>query len=215
MPPISGRPGAPRDPLSSKNGKSSAKNSKMMLVKGLQDMKCSSTPKMMTTSNLINQDSLMIDPIALGQRNLDLSNFHNQRNGGGNLNPKNNISSTIDYSACTIPQSSSRRPQSQHIGQYFTKGNNVGGTTIISDSRDRLEMTGSIVSKSANRKRSKSKTKRDRSQRLAVAAPEERMAFFERKYRKSKKRVKQLISDNMTEKTKNQEILSNHYNLIN
>ena len=40
------------------------------------------------------------------------------------------------------------------------------------------------------------------------------MSYYERKYRKSKRRVKKLISDNATEKTKNDELHSNHCNLV-
>ncbi len=43
---------------------------------------------------------------------------------------------------------------------------------------------------------------------------QDRMSYYERKYRKSKRRVKKLISDNVTEKTKNIELNSNHCNLV-
>ena len=40
------------------------------------------------------------------------------------------------------------------------------------------------------------------------------MSYYEKKYRKSKKRVKKLITDNETEKSKNLELHSNHCNLV-
>jgi hypothetical protein len=43
---------------------------------------------------------------------------------------------------------------------------------------------------------------------------EERMSYYEKKYRKSKRRVKKLINDNETEKTKNMELSSNHCTLV-
>ena len=43
---------------------------------------------------------------------------------------------------------------------------------------------------------------------------QERMSYYEKKYRKSKRRVKKLISDNVTEKTKNLEMHSNHCTLV-
>lgn len=47
-----------------------------------------------------------------------------------------------------------------------------------------------------------------------VSDMQDRMSYYEKKYRKSKKRVKKLISDNVTEKTKNQELNSNHCTLV-
>ena len=70
------------------------------MPRGLSDFKCSSTPKMVTTSNL--QDLMGVHtviPVARGGATLQMS-------AGG-------ASSTIEYSACTVPVSgSSRRPQS-------------------------------------------------------------------------------------------------------
>jgi len=73
----------------------------------------------------------------------------------------------------------------------------------LCDSRDRFD------SGSASRNR--------RGRKEVVSSDmmmQDRMSYYERKYRKSKRRVKKLISDNATEKTKNDELHSNHCNLV-
>jgi hypothetical protein len=75
----------------------------------------------------------------------------------------------------------------------------------LCDSRDRFD------SGSASRNR------RGRKENGVVSSDmmmQDRMSYYERKYRKSKRRVKKLISDNVTEKTKNIELHSNHCNLV-
>jgi hypothetical protein len=56
MPPISGRP-LNNGNATMKGGRTSVKNSKLLV----KDIKSSSTPKMQTTSNFLNQDSLLVD----------------------------------------------------------------------------------------------------------------------------------------------------------
>ena len=75
----------------------------------------------------------------------------------------------------------------------------------LCDSRDRFD------SGSASRNR------RGRKENCVVSSDmmlQERMSYYEKKYRKSKRRVKKLINDNETEKTKNMELSSNHCTLV-
>ena len=75
----------------------------------------------------------------------------------------------------------------------------------LCDSRDRFD------SGSASRNR------RGRKENGVVSSDmmlQERMSYYEKKYRKSKRRVKKLLSDNVTEKTKNLEMHSNHCTLV-
>jgi len=75
----------------------------------------------------------------------------------------------------------------------------------ICESRERFD------SGSANRENQRY---RGRNELGALSDIQERMSYYEKKYRKSKKRVKKLISDNATEKTWHLELQSNHCNLV-
>jgi hypothetical protein len=76
----------------------------------------------------------------------------------------------------------------------------------LSDSRERCE-SGSAASRNRRGNGVVSSGNND----MGI---EERMSYYEKKYRKSKRRVKKLINDNETEKTKNIELSSNHCTLV-
>ncbi len=83
----------------------------------------------------------------------------------------------------------------------------------FSESRERFD-SGS-ASRNTNNQRLRDGDGRWNEKRDGVVSDmQDRMSYYERKYRKSKRRVKRLISDNVTEKNKNQELHSNHCNLV-
>jgi len=99
--------------------------------------------------------------------------------------------STIDYSACTAPATASSRRHHSHQNRH---------TIAFVGSTERLDMGGSgdqgmITLQQVNNRRDD--------------------GYYERKYRKSKRRMKKLISDHETEKSRllevNNSTLLNHY----
>jgi len=85
--------------------------------------------------------------------------------------------------------------------------------TMMSDSRERLDSGSASRGNSKKRQRGGAGSKRRRDDRVADEN-EGRKSYYERKYKKSKKRVKQLVDEQVTEKNKNSELISNHTNLM-